>query len=110
MILAWCVLRWGQLVFWSSQQDPMLARLMAAVAFTVASLLYVHIATSLIGESKEGGTPDFYALSGSIGLLVGQSWMTCFYRASAGFGIPAVAPEGDRLLLLSADQHQGEVW
>merc|ERR1719247_3618906 len=64
MVFAWCVLRWGELVFWSSQQrwlghlDPMCARLGAAFTF-----------------------------------IVGQFWMSCFYRASAGFSVPAVESE-----------------
>jgi hypothetical protein len=95
MLLAWCVLRWGQLVFWSAQArwfahaDPMLARLIAALAFSVVSLLFVAFITSIVPESQEGGTPCFHVFSGSIGLLIGQSWMTCFYRASSGFGVAA---------------------
>merc|ERR1719487_27072 len=122
MILGWCVLRWGQLVFftseqqWFGQSDPMLARLTAALAFTVGSLLVVFIVTNVIKDSKDGGTPDFYALSSSLGLLIGQSWMTCFYRASAGFGIPAVAPEGEANLLQRhaatkpTASDEGEAW
>lgn len=99
MVFAWCVLRWGELVFWSSQQrwlghlDPMCARLGAAFTFIVGSFIFVFFVTSLLKDSKDDSTPDFYAPSSSLGLLVGQSWMSCFYRASAGFSVPAVESE-----------------
>lgn len=94
MILMWCVLRWGQLVCLSllqqqGQHDLMLARLVAALVFSAAIFLFVFIVTFVLKESQEGGTPDFHALSSSLGLLIGESWMTCFYKASEGFGFGA---------------------
>jgi len=103
MFLTWCVLRWGQLVVlsahgrWFGQQDPVMARLLMALCVTAGSLLLVLLVTLLVRESKEGGTPDFYAVSCSLGLLIGQVWMACFYRASLGFAHTAKQyslPEG----------------
>lgn len=115
--LAWCCLRWGQLVLFSNlaqvvgEDDPMLGRLLNALVNSVGILLYAVIVTNMLRGSKsteEGGTPDFYALATALGLIIGQSWMSCFYRASAGFGIPTSAPEGvSRLLLLQQDPGQG---
>jgi len=104
--LVWCILRWGQLVFfseqglWFGQSDPMLARLVMALGFSISTAVFVLVVTCVMRESEEGGTPDFHALSSSLGLLIGQSWMECFYRASAGFGVPS-APmlAGDAKLL-----------
>merc|ERR1719329_1410161 len=98
MSFAWCVLRWGQLVFfsaperWFGERDPMLARLLMALCISAGSLLLVLLVTLVLKESKEGGTPDFYALSSSLGLLIGHVWMACFYQASLGFMPPTVRP------------------
>jgi hypothetical protein len=100
MFLAWCCIRWGELVFWSSASkwagagDPVVQRLMLALSMSVLILFLAIIMPA----------SDFSITGATMALVVGQTWMFLYYRVSSGFGISTEAPEQESRVLMFAQQ------